>query len=160
MYLRGPYKNLNLDYSKKNNLLFLSIGSGVIPQFSIISDIIKKQELTTFKNIYFVWIVNNAKFVQQPYENILHEINKESIIDLKIYVINKDNEEMEGDMQLPDYDIEFEKPNISKLIQNYIIDNNLLSIETACIGSGPRSFCENIISACEKLNIEVTTETL
>ena len=160
VYLRGPYKNLNLDYSKKNNLLFLSIGSGVIPQFSIISDIIKKQELTTFKNIYFVWIVNNAKFVQQPYENILHEINKESIIDLKIYVINKDNEEIEGDMQLPDYDIEFEKPNISKLIQNYIIDNNLLSIETACIGSGPRSFCENIISACEKLNIEVTTETL
>ena len=154
VYIKGPYKNLNIDYTRDTlkNIICIATGTGIIPIFSIIEDIQKRYS----KKIYIVWIMTSSSLIE-PFEQKIKTINN-IMVDIDLYIT--DSNEHNTNLDYNDINIIHEKPIISKVINSIFKKKSLIDKETICLCSGPKNLCENAIIACSKLNIEVSCESL
>ena len=154
VYIKGPYKNLNVDYTRDTlkHIICIAAGTGIIPIFSIIEDIQKKYS----KKIYIVWIMSSSSLIE-PFEQKIKTINN-IMVDIDLYIT--DSNEHNTNLDYNDINIIHEKPSISKVVNSIFKKKSLIETETICLCSGPKNLCENAIIACSKLNIEVSCESL
>ena len=162
VYIQGPYGHLNLDYKKNiyENLLFVAGGIGITPIIPILNDInhlYSNYQLTNMKKIYVIWIVKHSSLIV-PFQKYFDYLNQ-GLFKIDFFSTNKNNYEQEynGNM-FTNKLIKIEKPNITNIINSIVIDNKIPSKNIAASCCGPDRLTTEVISACSKLNIEVSTQ--
>jgi predicted ferric reductase len=154
VYLQGPYYHITIDYklNKYKHIFCIAGGIGITPIISIIQDIQKlflKNKLSKLKKVYLIWIIPHVTLLE-TFNSILTKFD--SIIDINIYCTKKSNL----------FDINFNfyytKPKIDKLLDEYIINNNIDNKLSGVICCGPNSLSKDVINICYEKDIEFSNE--
>ena len=159
IYIQGPYGHVTISYNKNKYEYILTIagGIGITPIISVLQDINNlylKKKLNKMKKIIVIWIASHYSIIK-PFLSLLYRL--EDIFQINIY-ITKSTNIIEEDIPSC-YNIYFEKPNISNIInqmmEDYTISKNLI----ATISCGPKSLSNEIIKKCSELNIDISNQT-
>lgn len=153
VYLQGPYGSLNFDYSKYKYIINIAGGIGVTAMFSIlhhINEMYLLKKLNKLEKILFIWIIPHASLLE--YFNTYILTLNHQIINIEIYITKQ-----QINTNYPLYIKNF-KPDVTKLIERYIIDNNIDTKDISITTCGPSRLINDIKMISNKLNIDIFCE--
>jgi NAD(P)H-flavin reductase len=155
VYLQGPYGHITVDYAKNKYEYIFGIAEeiGITSIISVLQDInylYINKKLHKIKKIVLIWSVKHYSFVKS-FSSLLNTL--EPIFEIYIY-ISQSNEIITSSQ----FNINFEKLNISNVMHSFIDDDKICSKDMAIICCGPTSLTDDIIKLCSRLNIDISNE--
>ncbi|KAJ6234209.1 nadph oxidase 4 [Anaeramoeba flamelloides] len=164
--LEGPHGTSTLSVLDYRYLILIGGGCGVGPVLSLMLSLIdlnKKQFGDNLIKLKFYWVMKefqNLELFQKEFDQFSRLIKKYQI---EVYVTRQKKLELEKDYTIPNY-VKFEKPNISKVIQDSAVEAQKNSLKKMAIFScGPSSMMKEIQNTSidlsnDKFSIDISRE--
>jgi predicted ferric reductase len=146
--LQGPYSHVKLNYNY-SYILNIANGIGITPFISILQEIKQKN----IKSL-LIWIIPDISFFI-PFKDIF-----EKMISVKVNVYLTKESKNIGKEDF--YNLSFinEKPNVEKLIENFIKENEITNIkDMSVISCGSPSLINDIFKSSTKYKFDLYNET-
>jgi NAD(P)H-flavin reductase len=155
VYLQGPYGHISVDYTKNKYQYIFAIagGIGITSIISVLQDmnyLYNNKKLNKIKKIVLIWVVKHYSLVKS-FSSLLDTL--EPIFEIYIYISRRSNDSI-----VSQFNVTFEKPNISNIIYAFIDDDKICSKDMAVICCGPLRLTDDINRLCSRLNIDISNE--
>ncbi len=162
IYLQGPYQYSSVNYfnkSKYKYIVCISAGIAVTPIISILQNINEeylKGNLSHIHKIVFIWVSNSLLI--KPFITIISSLSQ-NLFRLEIYSTNKYQNEDDDEYEIINnilFFVNYDKPNISSIVNTYINDYRMSSNEVCVICTGPDNLTNEVTKICSNLNLDLT----